>query len=132
MDGACHRIKDMTVQWDTAVIPMKEIDSTIENSYAIEDSEAVHDATERIKKILDTKCEPADLDEVVSACMHLINASTSKILRFTKCQAENPACHAEIPAFSSGFSPNYEIRAYSCKKIFHAHVRVIKNYDTIT
>ncbi|MDE2588470.1 MAG: hypothetical protein KGL95_02235 [Patescibacteria group bacterium] len=41
--------------------------------------------------------------------------STSQILRFTKCQAENPACHAEIPAFSSGFSPNYEIRAYACR-----------------
>ena len=41
--------------------------------------------------------------------------STSQILRFTKCQAEKPACHAEIPAFSSGFSPNYEIRAYACR-----------------
>ena len=80
MDGACHRIKDMTVQWDhTAVIPMKEIDSTIENSYAIEDSEAVHDATEWIKKILDAKHEPADLNEVVSACTHLTDAKRDKL-----------------------------------------------------
>ena len=39
------------VQWDTAVILMKEMDSAIKNSYAVKDSEAVHGATERIKKI---------------------------------------------------------------------------------
>ena len=48
--GINLNFKDMTVQWDTAVIPMKEMDSTIEISYAVEDSEAVHDATERIKR----------------------------------------------------------------------------------
>ena len=42
--------KDMTMQWDTAIVPMKPINATIENSYAVEDSEAVKDATERIKK----------------------------------------------------------------------------------
>ena len=77
--GINLNFKDMTVQWDTAVIPMKEIDSTIENSYAVEDSEAVHDATERIKKILDAKYEPADLDEVVSACTHLTSAERDKL-----------------------------------------------------
>ena len=40
--GINLNFKDMTVQWDTAIIPMKEIDSTIENSYAVEDSEAVN------------------------------------------------------------------------------------------
>ena len=58
--------KDMTVQWDTAIVPMKPIDATIENSYVVEDSEAVKDATERIKKILDAKHEPANIDDVVS------------------------------------------------------------------
>ena len=53
--GINLNFKDMMVQWDTAIIPMKEINSTIENLYAVEDSEAVHDATERIKKILDAK-----------------------------------------------------------------------------
>ena len=37
------------------------------------------------------------------------------LAHLTKSQAENPACHAEIPAFSSGFLPNYEIRAHSCR-----------------
>ena len=49
--GINLNFKDMTMQWDTAIVPMKPIDATIENSYAVEDSEAVKDATERIKKI---------------------------------------------------------------------------------
>ena len=66
--GINLNFKDMTVQWDTAVIPMKQIDSTIKDLYAVEDSEALHDSTEQIKKILDAKYKPgADLDEVVSA-----------------------------------------------------------------
>ena len=48
--GISLNFKDMTMQWDTAIVPMKPIDATIENSYAVEDSEAVKDATERIKK----------------------------------------------------------------------------------
>ena len=51
--GINLNFKDMTVQWDTAIIPMKDIDATEENTYAIDDSDAIIDATERIKKILD-------------------------------------------------------------------------------
>ena len=77
--GINLNFKDMTVQWDTAVIPMKEIDATIENSYAIEDSEAVNDATDRIKRILDAKYEPANIDEVVAECTHLSGEERVKL-----------------------------------------------------
>ena len=77
--GINLNFKDMTMQWDTAVIPMKPIDATIENSYAIEDSVAMNDATERIKKILDAKYEPANIDEVVAECTHLDESKRNKL-----------------------------------------------------
>ena len=69
----------MTMQWDTAIVPMKPIDATIENLYSVEDSEAVKDATERIKKILDAKYEPANIDDVVAGCTHLDETERKKL-----------------------------------------------------
>ena len=62
---------DMTaVQWDMAVIPMKEIDAMIENLYAIEDINALNDATNRTKNILDAKYEPANINKVIVEFKH--------------------------------------------------------------
>ena len=77
--GINLNFKDMTVQWDTAVIPMKPIDTTIENSYTVDDIEAVNDATERIKKILDAKYEPVNIDDVVAGCTHLDETERKKL-----------------------------------------------------
>jgi hypothetical protein len=60
-----------TIEWDGAEIPMRSRDSTIEDSYLINDSPSLQEAVERIKKILDAKYEPANLDEIVDSCSHL-------------------------------------------------------------
>jgi hypothetical protein len=60
-----------TIEWDGAEIPMRSRDSTIEDSYLINDSPCLQEAAERIKKILDAKYEPANLDEIVESCSHL-------------------------------------------------------------
>ena len=50
---------------------MKPEDAMPENSFAIKDSSALDDATERIKKILDAKYEAADISKIVTNCTHL-------------------------------------------------------------
>jgi hypothetical protein len=57
--------------WDGIEIPMKSRDATLEDSYFIHDSPCLVEAAERIKRILDVKYEPADLEEVVANCTHL-------------------------------------------------------------
>ena len=62
-----------TIHWDDAEIPMHHIDDTHEDAYHLAqiDSPAVNDATDRIKRLLDAKYKPADLQEIVNECQHL-------------------------------------------------------------
>ena len=50
---------------------MKSIDVTPQDSYNVDDSMSMTDATERMKQILDAKYQPADLDQVIADCTHL-------------------------------------------------------------
>ena len=58
------------MRWSDTMSPMKDPDSDLSEAQVV-DSKHVEDATERIKKILDAKYEPANLDEVVADCKHL-------------------------------------------------------------
>ena len=49
---------------------MKSRDATLEDSYFIHDSPCLVEAVERIKRILDVKYEPADLEKVVANCTY--------------------------------------------------------------
>jgi hypothetical protein len=60
-----------TIVWDSAEIPMKSRDATIYDSYHIQDTPCLEEAAERIKRILDAKYEPANLDEIAASCTHL-------------------------------------------------------------
>ena len=60
-----------TIKWDGTDIPMKSRDATLEDSYYVHDSPCLVEAAERIKRILDAKYEPANLDEIVGSCTHL-------------------------------------------------------------
>ena len=60
-----------TMTWDSVEIPMKSRDATLENSYYIHDSPCLEEAAERIKRILDAKYEPANLEEIVANHDHL-------------------------------------------------------------
>ena len=50
--GILLNFKDETIEWDEVIIPMKPEDAMPESSFAIKDSSAFDDATERIKKYL--------------------------------------------------------------------------------
>ena len=55
---------NQTVEWDGISIPMKDGDATEEESFFVPDPESVDDSADRLKKILDAKYEPADLQKV--------------------------------------------------------------------
>ena len=63
--------KNQTVTWDDRSIPLKDIDCTVEREFYTQEPASMDEATERIKRILDAKYEPANLEEVVQESQHL-------------------------------------------------------------
>ena len=55
---------DMAVHWGTASMPFKDGDATPAESYHVQETPALAEASERLKRILDAKYEAADLDEI--------------------------------------------------------------------
>lgn len=60
-----------TITWDSAQIPFKNADATEQEAYHIDDPQAVSDAADRVKQILDAKYEKANLREVADNATHL-------------------------------------------------------------
>ena len=58
------------IEWDGTAAMMKDINASPE-SHAINESPAVQDASKCVKKILNAKYEPANINEVVKSCLHL-------------------------------------------------------------
>ena len=78
--GIMLDFKDQMMMWDESTIHMKDLEtlldliSLINNFYWHEEcleSQALREATSCLKKILDAKYEPADLDVVMWDCTHL-------------------------------------------------------------
>jgi hypothetical protein len=55
----------LCIEWDEVLVPFKSTDIGPAQSFNVQDSASVDEATERIKKILDAKYEKADLNEIV-------------------------------------------------------------------
>ena len=68
-----------SIKWDEAEIPMRPRDSTIEDSYVIEDPQAVQDSTNRINNILDAKYNAANLKQVVTDSINLNKEEKAKL-----------------------------------------------------
>ena len=68
------------VVWDHATLPFKHVDATPLDAYHVSEPEVITKATDRIKKILDAKYEPADLKKVCSAHTHLQMEQQQKLL----------------------------------------------------
>ena len=54
-----------TCTWDNSTIPMRNPSVPIEQSFIVEESGPVKQATSRLKRILDAKYEPANIPEIV-------------------------------------------------------------------
>ena len=57
--------------WQDAEIPMKLPNATVNSDFYVQDNSLIENETNRIKKILDAKYEPADLEEVAEQALHL-------------------------------------------------------------
>ena len=62
---------DMTMEWDGSSIPMKDSEANEHEAFHVQEPEALAEAMERIKRILDAKYEKADLNEVAENSDHL-------------------------------------------------------------
>jgi hypothetical protein len=80
--------KNLTVTWDDSTIQMKDYEALSDLMTPIHDfywheesyeSQALNDATARIKKILDAKYKPANLNEVTSKCAHLTDDEQAQL-----------------------------------------------------
>ena len=63
---------------------MRSRDVTIEDSYYIHDTPHLEETVERIKRILDAKYEPANLDEVIPNCTHLTKEQQEELYSLLK------------------------------------------------
>ena len=63
---------DMTIHWDNAAIPWRDIDSTTNNVFALSQYNAPFNSeTKRMKRILDAKYTKADLKTIAESSTHL-------------------------------------------------------------
>jgi len=58
---------EMEVHWGSSVMPFKEADASVSESYHVQDDGPLEESSARIKRILDAKYEPADIEEVIDS-----------------------------------------------------------------
>ena len=68
-----------TCAWDSRTIPMRDIGSTVEQGYLVEETGPAADSTTRLKKILDAKYEKADIPEIVQSSTHLKEEQNTRL-----------------------------------------------------
>jgi hypothetical protein len=68
------------VVWDYASMPFKDFDATALGSYHIKDPDGFLEDTDRLKKIIDAKYVPADLDKLCQSQAQLQQAQQKKLL----------------------------------------------------
>ena len=59
------------VAWNGSELPFKPVSADVDKDHHVEESMAVHTSIQRIKEILDAKCEAANLDQVCASQEHL-------------------------------------------------------------
>ena len=69
----------VSVEWEGASMPFKEIDASLIDSYHVSEPAAVEDRTNRVKKILEAKYEAADLQQICSKQDQLLKEQQQKL-----------------------------------------------------
>ena len=82
--GIILDFKNCEMHWSHRTVSMKSRDATRQTSYQVKDSEPVLDATERMKRILDAKYEPANLEEIAKMNSELTPAQQAKLLKLLR------------------------------------------------
>jgi len=58
------RFSDEIIKWDGAELPFKDGDASTKEAHYVADSDPVKDAVHRVKRILDAKCDKADIEKI--------------------------------------------------------------------
>ena len=82
--GIILDFKNCEMHWSHRTVSMKGRDATRQTSYQVNDSESVVDATERMKRILDAKYKPANLEEIAKMNSELTPAQQAKLLKLLR------------------------------------------------
>ena len=69
------------VVWEHVSMPFKDTDSTILESYYVQDPTTMTEEAARIKGIMDAKYEPADIPQIVKDVKHLTTDEQDKFLK---------------------------------------------------
>ena len=72
------RFSTQCVEWDGVAVPFKDMEAD-PHSFYIEEHYTLSEESERIKRILDAKYEPANLEEIASDCKHLDPAEREEL-----------------------------------------------------
>ena len=82
--GIVLDFKNCEMHWSHRTVAMKSRSATRQTSYQVNDSDPVLDATERMKRILDAKYEPASLEEIATMNPELSPAQQAKLLKLLR------------------------------------------------
>ena len=82
--GIDLKFSNHTISWDFAEIPMRPRNSTLSESYYVNDSKLVQSELKRVAAIMDAKYEPADLDKLVEECSQLRTKEKLLLLNLLK------------------------------------------------
>jgi hypothetical protein len=77
----------MSIKWDDAAIPWRNVDSAVEDIHLAEDNQSYHPVEQemnRMNEILDAKYSKADLNEVAESADHLTAGEQQKPLALLK------------------------------------------------
>ena len=127
--GIIINVKEDVVEWDNVPVPMKSHDATVQDSFYVEDSTAVKDASERMKQILDAKYEPANLKDIAESCTNLTQYEQSCLLELLekyKSLFDGTLGHWEMDSYDIELKPDaepYHARAYP---IPHAYEKTLR------
>ena len=76
---------DMTIHWDDAAIPWRDIDSTANDVFALLQHNATFNAeTKRMKRIFDAKYSKADIKYIAESSTHLDHQERNELYRLLK------------------------------------------------
>jgi hypothetical protein len=115
---------DLTIEWDGVAIPMRDTaDMNSSDLFYIHEPDAVAEATERVKNILDAKYEKADLKDIASNATDLSESEQQEFLRLL---------HTYEDLFDNGTWGVYDIELRPDATPYHARAFPIPHINTAT
>jgi len=82
--GINIRFSDKVIEWEGATMPFKDKDQSENGVFHVDEPEAVQEASDRIKQILDAKYVAADLEDVCNNQEQLDQQEQQKLLRLLR------------------------------------------------